>query len=633
MRRGGVVAPVLVAVLLVAGGGVFYLRDRSERAADAAATAAGERLADGWARRDLSGLSFAEPADGTSFIPAISGLGDSRVSVTNGPVTRTGDRATTQLAVTWTLPGDVPWSYDVDVVLDRRDNGWTIASPDGAASLWAPGLQVGQLLEVDQTAPTRGDLLDRSGHPLMPLGTVYPVQLDPARATPAVASALETLVGEKAGTLVARLAAAKRSGSLAPIPVITYRQGDFEQRQARLDALAGVVYPRTTQPLARSRTFGQPMLGSFGEVTAEIVQASDGRYVAGDRAGLSGLQRQYDGVLSGTPGVSVSTDTGAGLFDKPPVDGEDVELTVSPDIQQAAEKALAATGSVPSGLVAIDVESGDILASANSPALGFDRALTGQFPPGSAFKVATTYALLTGDSGVTPQTPVACPGTITVDGRRYKNFAGESAAGSPTFLQDFARSCNTAFISLADRVAAGDLKKSAAALGVGAGWGGALGVNDAFAGSVPNTNGATDEASAMIGQGRNLASPAALAVMAATVARGSYIQPALVTSPTPDGVDRTPRPIDPEAAATLRALMGAVVSQGSGVVLQGTPGGSVSGKSGTAEYGNADPPKTHAWFIGFQGDVAFAVIVEQGRSGGTVAAPIAKAFLTALAGS
>jgi cell division protein FtsI/penicillin-binding protein 2 len=57
----------------------------------------------------------------------------------------------------------------------------------------------------------------------------------------------------------------------------------------------------------------------------------------------------------------------------------------------------------------------------------------------------------------------------------------------------------------------------------------------------------------------------------------------------------------------------------------------VFGKSGTAEFGTEDPPQTHAWFTGFQGDLAFAVLVEGGSSGGGVAAPLAARFLTDLA--
>ena len=99
--------------------------------------------------------------------------------------------------------------------------------------------------------------------------------------------------------------------------------------------------------------------------------------------------------LPGRPGSRWSSGKpDSPLFEQAPTDGRDVKLTLDPTVQQAAEKALEGTGSVPSALVAIDVPTGDVLAVANSPALGFDRAITGHYPPGSAFKVATSYSLL-----------------------------------------------------------------------------------------------------------------------------------------------------------------------------------------------------------------------------------------------
>jgi cell division protein FtsI/penicillin-binding protein 2 len=83
---------------------------------------------------------------------------------------------------------------------------------------------------------------------------------------------------------------------------------------------------------------------------------------------------------------------------------------------------------------------------------------------------------------------------------------------------------------------------------------------------------------------------------------------------------------------TLRGLMREVVTAGTGVVLANAPGGPVMAKTGTAEYGPGTPPKTHAWLAGYQGDIAFAVYVQDGQSGGTVAAPVALKFLQNLAG-
>src|SRR4029079_11404568 len=160
-------------------------------------------------------------------------------------------------------------------------------------------------------------------------------------------------------------------------------------------------------------------------VSAELIAKSKGRYAAGDYAGVSGLQGQYDSVLGGTAGVQVtsSTDPDTPLFAKEAVPGKDVSTTLSPKAQDAAESAIASTGAVPSALVAVDVKTGDVLASANSPALGFDRAMTGHYPPGSSFKVATTLSLLS-QGKVAPTTPVACPKTTVVDGRTYKNYEG-----------------------------------------------------------------------------------------------------------------------------------------------------------------------------------------------------------------
>ena len=92
------------------------------------------------------------------------------------------------------------------------------------------------------------------------------------------------------------------------------------------------------------------------------------------------------------------------------------------------------------------------------------------------------------------------------------------------------------------------------------------------------------------------------------------------------------RPLDPEVTAELRRMMRTVVERGSGTALAGVPGES-HGKTGSAQFDAALPDETHAWFVGFRGDVAFAVLVEQGGSGGGVAAPVAARFLEALANS
>lgn len=624
--RGPVITLVAVLVAAAVGGGLWWQRDRQERERTDAAYAAFAALASGWSKGDVTSVPFVDPAVRASFAPTVKGLGATPAKATVATRSRTGASATGTLEVSWQLTPATAWTYEVPVGLTDVGGTWSVRSPAPDTALWAPGLGAGQTLTLERTFGARADLLDRAGKPLMPMGDVYPVQLDPTRATPATAAALEKVVDEPAGSLVAKLAAATKAGSRAPIAVVTYRQSDFDARRARLDALKGVIYPRTQQPLAATRAFGQPLLGSFGPVTAEVLTASKGRYVAGDRAGTSGLQGQYDATLAGTPGLRVTASTGKTLFEVAAVPGKEVRTTLDPAVQAAAESAVSRTGSVPSALVAVDIPTGEVTAVANNPTFGFDRALTGRYPPGSTMKVATTYALL-GGGLVTPSTKVSCPKNFVVDGRSFHNFEGETL-GTPTFEQDFQHSCNTAFIQLAEKLGDGDLTAAAKALGVGAGWAKGFGVSNTFDGAIPPANGRTDKVAAAIGQARDLASPVAMAVLAGSVARGSYVPPVLVENPS---VDRTPVPLDPKVVAPLRTMMRLVVTDGTGSALKNAAGGPVSGKTGTAEYGTEVPPKNRVWFIGYQGDVAFAVMVEDGVSGGTVAAPIATRFLDALA--
>jgi cell division protein FtsI/penicillin-binding protein 2 len=189
------------------------------------------------------------------------------------------------------------------------------------------------------------------------------------------------------------------------------------------------------------------------------------------------------------------------------------------------------------------------------------------------------------------------------------------------FAQDFAQSCNTAFVSLTERLPAAALGEAGRAFGLGERL--KLGMPAAEA-QVPPGRDLVARAAAMIGQDRILASPLAMAGVVATVADGRWRAPRLLAGEP----GRAGRPLDAAERDVLRTLMRRVVTEGTGTALASVPG-EVHGKSGTAEYGGGDPPPTHAWFIAYRGDVAVAVLVENGRSGGSVAAPIAARFFAA----
>jgi cell division protein FtsI/penicillin-binding protein 2 len=231
--------------------------------------------------------------------------------------------------------------------------------------------------------------------------------------------------------------------------------------------------------------------------------------------------------------------------------------------------------------------------------------------------LVSTTALLR--AGLELDRIVPCPRTLAVEGKPFRNFEG-NAAGAVPFSRDFAESCNTAFVSLARELRTAALTKTAEDFGLGGKLSLGLPVADS---SVPPPTSAVGQAAMMIGQDRIVATPLAMAGVAATVAAGRWNAPRLLTE------DRRARgPALPERD-TLRTLMRRVVTSGTGTALRGVRG-EVLGKSGTAEFGGGDPPPTHAWFIAAREDIALAVLVENGRSGGAVAAPIAARFFAAL---
>jgi cell division protein FtsI/penicillin-binding protein 2 len=218
---------------------------------------------------------------------------------------------------------------------------------------------------------------------------------------------------------------------------------------------------------------------------------------------------------------------------------------------------------------------------------------------------------------------VDCPRTVAVDGRSFHN-SDNFVLGKVEFHVDFAKSCNTAFASLAPKLGDDGLAVAGRALGLESAWN--LGL-DAFSGKVSTGGGGAERAAAAFGQGETIVSPVAMAAATAAVARGRWQQPTLVLDPAPASAAPAGSALKAEAVEPLRAMMREVVTAGTATSLRDVPGGPVYGKTGTAEA-SAD---THGWFVGWQGDVAFAVFVENGGSSTTSAVPVAERFLRALA--
>jgi cell division protein FtsI/penicillin-binding protein 2 len=302
--------------------------------------------------------------------------------------------------------------------------------------------------------------------------------------------------------------------------------------------------------------------------------------------------------------------------------GSDVKTTLDPKVQEAADKVLVGA-TKNTAIVAIRISDGAILGVANSGA--YNNALLAQVPPGSMFKAVTATNLL--DSGqLTTSSPVNCPKSLVVDGYTITNAGGE-VLGNVPLIDDFAQSCNTAFASLAPKLGPTGLRDTAKVLGIGQPWD--IGI-DAYTGSVSANGSGSEQAAAAFGQGKTLVSPLVMASAAASIARGQFKQPKLVLDPAPAKPAADGPALKPGTVDGMKAMMRKVVTDGTGTKCKNVPGAPIYGKTGTAEHDTAHPELTHSWFMGFRGDIAFAVFVEDGGSSIAAAVPLTAQFFTAL---
>ena len=597
----------------------------------------------GWRSGNLSAVGFVGADGGKVSADAVVDQlhtlsGDlakqSLVLTAVGSPKTTGDIASSAIKLDWTLPGGAAWSYQSTVRLTKQGSkGWRV--------VWEPAivqseLQTGDKLAVRRVSAKRAAIQDAAGQPIVTPRDVVVVGVSPEKITNLaqlqkdLAAAFKKInVTVDMSNLADRV---KNSDPGAFIELITLRRPDYDKIRNAVRPLAGTVFRVETRNLAPTRAFARALLGTADDATAEDIDNNPDGVAQGDVVGHGGLQERYDATLRGTSGISVviarvaadGTVTSTQLYSTKAVDGQPIKISIDEKTQTVADAALA-TQKQASSLVAIKVSDGSVLAVANGPDGGtVDTALSGQVPPGSTFKTVSAYGLLQRKL-VTANSVVACPKTVTVDGHEFKNSGGEALNNVP-FHVDYAKSCNTAFVGLSSKLGAAGLQTAAGDLGLGGQWD--LGI-DAFSGKVSPADSPTELAAATFGQGATVVSPLAMASVAAAVARGQFKQPKLVLDPAPAKAAADGASLDAAAVDPLRAMMREVVTGGTGTALRDVKGKPVYGKTGTAEF-DENSKDTHSWFIGYQGDVAFAVMVQKGGAGAEAAVPIVKNFLTAL---
>ncbi|WP_067687121.1 penicillin-binding transpeptidase domain-containing protein [Nocardia jejuensis] len=497
-----------------------------------------------------------------------------------GKVEKTDDGGTFTLNATWKLGADGKnqWTYSTTGKADSSGDDWKVTWDPASI---APGLDIGPL-SYSAVYPDPARVLDRSGGELLAQQVVTLVNVAPGADPAAVAAALRPVAADvTAETLQAELAAAQGK----PVTAVTLRAADLATVQPALAALQNVTLAPQTRLLASEKDLASPTFSGLGDLWQQRADKAAGWAVRAQ--GGDGTQR-----VAGPDAQPVT----------------DIKTTLDIALQRAAEAALAPI-STPAAIIALQPSTGQVLAMAQNAAGDAQGpiGLTGLYPPGSTFKTVTVSAALQ-SGAVTPDTVLPCPGEENIEGRQIPN-ENKFDLGQVPLHTAFAKSCNTTMGRLAVQLAPDALTDAAAQLGLGIDY--VTPGLTTVTGKVPTADTPALRVEEGIGQGTVTATPFGMALVAAALAHGSPVPPMLVQGQA-GKPDKQPAALPPAIDEQVKTMMRETITGGTATALNDIPG--MLGKTGTAEY--IDDKHAHGWFVGIDGDLAFAVFVSDAGSSG-----------------
>jgi penicillin-binding protein 2 len=435
------------------------------------------------------------------------------------------------------------------------------------------------------------------------------------------------------------------------------------------------------------------IVGYIGRINSKDVEAleSSGQsanYRGTDHIGKMGLEQQYEASLHGSTGFEqVEVDAGGRavrtLSRTPPTSGDNLVLSLDLKLQEIAWQAF---GERRGALVAIEPNTGAVLAFVSKP--GFDpnlfvdgidsqswdalnksidrpmtnRALQGQYPPGSTFKPFMALAGLALGKR-TPQYTISDPGFYTLPGlsHHYRDWK-KGGHGAVDLHRSLVISCDTYYYGLATDLGVDAIHKYIGQFGLGKKTG--IDLPGEMPGILPSSEWkmrrfrqkwfAGDTVSVGIGQGYNIATPLQLAHATAVLAANGKVYRPQMVSHIQEARGRTLKPmgnelvrsiaIEPEHLQRVRAALVDVTRPGGTAARAGAGAPySFAGKTGTAQvvaikqgesYNESrvqERHRDHAWFIAYapaeNPTIALVVLVENGGHGSSAAAPIARTVL------
>ncbi len=534
----------------------------------------------------------------------------------------------------------------------------------------------------------RGMIFDRNGKLMVDNRPSFDVSIIPVDARPldTTLAKLSKLLTAPKQELISKVAG--RTG------ILTYQPITLKQDIGR-DTLAFVEVNKYDLPgvmvnveLRRHYIYKQVathLLGYLGEINS--IELKSGKYPrtrSGDIIGKYGAEKAFDNFLRGNRGgrqveVNANGQVVRILETVNAEPGNNVYLTIDSGVQKKAEELLQ---DVSGAVVAMEPTSGEILALASSPSFDqnafvrgmsyaqweafiadplkpiTNRAVQGEYPPASTYKILTAIAGLE-EGAIDENTTFTCPGFYKFKDREYRCWK-KGGHGTLSVVQAITESCDVFFYQVGLAVGVDRLAWYARAFGLGSRSG--INLDNETQGLVPTAawkkrrtgvewqEGET--LSVAIGQGFNLATPLQMTVLISGIANGGikYRPEILKRVETANGqVVKTIQPhaigqiaVTPKTMALIKEGLWNVVNSDRGTAKGARfPGLDISGKTGTAqvvgrkeeedEIADEDMPdhlKPHAWFVAYAPSedpkIAVAVVVEHGEHGSGAAAPIAR---------
>ncbi|OGT03663.1 MAG: penicillin-binding protein 2 [Gallionellales bacterium RBG_16_57_15] len=551
-------------------------------------------------------------------------------------------------------------------------------------------------ISVVPIVPNRGLILDRNGLVLAHNYSGYTLEITPSKT-----AGLEDTINELSTLVEITPKDRKRFKKLLAerrnFETLMIRNRLSDEEVARFAAqqyrFPGVEIKAR---LFRDYPYGEKtahLIGYIGRINqTDVTQLEENEltanYRGSDYIGKTGLEQSYESELHGTTGVEqVEVDSGGRavrvLSRTPPSSGNTLVLSIDAKLQEIAEQSF---GNYRGALVAIDPNNGEVLAFVSKP--GYDpslfidgidtqswdelnnspdtplnnRALRGQYPPGSTIKPFMALAgLHYGERA--PGLTINDPGYFTLPGSSHQYRDWKSGGhGSVDMFKSIVVSCDTYYYGLATDLGVDRIFNYLSRFGFGKKTG--IDLDGETPGLLPSQDWkmrryqqkwyAGDTVSVGIGQGYNLVTPMQLALATATLANnGIGYKPHLVREVRSVQIDEN-HAIRSESLADLRIAPAHIdlvkramvaVTQPGGTAVQAAAGAPyhIAGKTGTAQVVGmkqgekydaskiSERHRDHAWFIAFapaeQPGIALVVLAENGGHGGSTAAPIARKVL------